>query len=79
LAGLLGRGRAAALEAIALARGCSTTELARALSCSAASASQHASVLRAAGLIVTRRTGGSVRHTVTPLGRALLGEASGPR
>jgi DNA-binding transcriptional ArsR family regulator len=78
MASLLGRGRAAALEAIALAQGCSSTELARALGSSAASASQHASVLRAAGLIVTRRTGGSVRHTITQLGRALLGEASRP-
>lgn len=79
LAGLLGRGRAAVLEAIALAQGCSTTELARALGFSAASASQHTAVLREAGLIVTRRTGGSVRHTITPLGRALLGEAPSPR
>ena len=39
---------------------------------SLAAASQHASVLRGAGLIVTRRQGGAVLHVLTPLGAELL-------
>jgi hypothetical protein len=35
-------------------------------------ASQHAAVLRDAGLIVTRRQGGCVLHFLTPVGVALL-------
>jgi DNA-binding transcriptional ArsR family regulator len=67
---LLGATRAAVLEAVG--DGCTTTELSRRARVSAASASQHASVLRGAGLISTSRTGGSVLHTLTPLGTALL-------
>jgi hypothetical protein len=33
---------------------------------------RHASVLRGAGLIVTRRQGGAVLHVLTPLGAELL-------
>ena len=39
---------------------------------SLASASQHAAVLREAGLVVTLRHGNAVLHTLTPLGAALL-------
>lgn len=70
LAALVGRTRAAALHAIA--DGCTTTELARCIGVSAAAASQHTAVLRDAGLISTRREGGTVWHTLTPLGVSLL-------
>jgi len=40
-----------------IADGCTTTELARRVGISLAAASQHASVLRGAGLIATRRQG----------------------
>lgn len=66
---LLGRTRAAVLQA---ADGAGTGDLARRLGVSAASASQHATVLRQAGLITSRRLGQTVRHTLTPLGQALL-------
>lgn len=67
---LVGRTRAAVLAAVAV--GCSTTELARRLGISPATASQHATVLRRAALITTRRDGKAVLHTTTPLGAALL-------
>lgn len=70
LIALLGRTRAAVLEAIA--DGCTTTELAGRAKTSMPSASQHAAVLRDAGLIVTRRDGKSVQHSLTPLGAALI-------
>jgi DNA-binding transcriptional ArsR family regulator len=74
LAALLGRTRAAALHAIA--DGCTTSELARLCGVSIAAASQHATVLRNAGLIITHRQGSSVLHVLTPLGADLL--APGP-
>ena len=70
LSGLLGTTRAAALETIA--QGCTTSELARRLGISPGGASQHASILREAGLVVSRRHRNTVRHTVTRLGRDLL-------
>lgn len=70
LADLLGQTRAAVLAA--LAGGSTTGELARKLSISPAGASQHATVLRRAGLILSTRRGNSVLHTLTPLGSALL-------
>ncbi len=70
LAALLGRTRAAVLEAAD--DGCTTGELARRLHISAAAASQHTTVLRNAGLLVSQRDRNSVLHTVTPLGRAVL-------
>ncbi|MFG2822307.1 ArsR/SmtB family transcription factor [Kitasatospora sp. NPDC048365] len=73
LAALLGRTRAAALDIVT--ESCSTTELARRLNVSAAAASQHATVLRNANLITTRRRGGAVLHTITPLGADLLSRA----
>jgi DNA-binding transcriptional ArsR family regulator len=74
LADLLGRTRAAVLGAVNGGR--STTELARAVGTSIASASQHAAVLRSAGLISTHRTGPSVCHWLTPLGESLLQASS---
>jgi len=70
LAALVGRTRAAALGNIA--DGCTTTELACRLEVSLAAASQHATVLRNAGLITTRRQGSAVLHMLTPLGVELL-------
>ncbi|SDK60420.1 ArsR/SmtB family transcription factor [Streptomyces indicus] len=67
---LLGRTRSAVLACID--GGCTTGELARRVGVSPASASQHASVLREAGLVSTVRDGSSVLHTLTPLGRRLL-------
>jgi DNA-binding transcriptional ArsR family regulator len=70
LESLLGHTRARALRVTA--EGCTTSELARRLSVTAAAASQHATVLRNTGLITTSRRGGSVLHLITPLGLALL-------
>ena len=70
LAALVGRNRAAVLQSIA--DGCTTTELARRAGISLAAASQHAAVLRGAGLIASRRQGGAVLHVLTPLGAELL-------
>ena len=70
LAALVGRNRAAVLRSIA--EGCSTTELADRVGISLAAASQHASVLRDAGLITTHRQGSAVLHLLTPLGAELL-------
>ena len=70
LAALIGRTRATVLREIAA--GCSTTVLATRCGISLAAASQHATVLRNAGLIATRREGSAVRHTLTALGEELL-------
>ncbi|MEV2244032.1 winged helix-turn-helix domain-containing protein [Streptomyces sp. NPDC049970] len=67
---LVGHTRSAVLRAID--NGCTTSELARRTGVSLASASQHACVLREAGLVRTLRHGSSVLHTLTPLGAALL-------
>lgn len=70
LAALVGETRAAALAIIS--DSCTTSELARRLGISPATASHHATVLRSAGLVMTRRAGSAVVHTVTPLGAQLL-------
>jgi DNA-binding transcriptional ArsR family regulator len=70
LAALMGRTRAVVLAEIAA--GCTTTGLASRCGISLAAASQHATVLRNAGLVVTRREGSAVRHTLTALGEELL-------
>lgn len=67
---LVGHTRSAVLSSIG--SGCTTSELARRAGVSMASASQHASVLREAGLVLTLRHGSSVLHTLTPLGGSLL-------
>ncbi|MFH8620363.1 ArsR/SmtB family transcription factor [Streptomyces vietnamensis] len=69
LAGVLGRTRAELLRALTSPR--TTTELARRLGVSNATASAHAGALRAAGLLTTTRTGRSVHHATTPLGTLL--------
>ena len=70
LGALLGSTRAAALAAIG--DGCSTTELARRVGVSAAAASQHATILRNAGLVVSHREGNTMLHSLTALGAAVL-------
>ncbi|MFD7661510.1 ArsR/SmtB family transcription factor [Streptomyces sp. NPDC059788] len=67
---LVGRTRSAILHGVG--GGCTTSELARRVDVSLASASQHATVLRDAGLVLTLRHGNAVLHTLTPLGAALL-------
>ncbi|WP_406065700.1 helix-turn-helix domain-containing protein [Streptomyces sp. NBC_01077] len=70
LAALLGRTRA---QVLALLRSpATTTALAERAALSLAAASQHAGVLRGAGLITTVRTGTSVLHSLTPLGHSVL-------
>lgn len=68
---LLGHTRAAVLGA--LRDPATTTALAERVGVAPATASQHATVLRNAGLVDTVRTGIAVLHSLTPLGRALLG------
>jgi DNA-binding transcriptional ArsR family regulator len=72
LAALLGPTRAGVLRALAEPRG--TTELAGVVGISPASASEHAKVLRDANLIETSRQGRAVRHSLTALGRTILGQ-----
>ncbi|MDT3398316.1 helix-turn-helix domain-containing protein [Streptomyces sp. B1866] len=67
---LVGHTRSAVLQMVG--GGCTTSELARRVGVSPASASQHATVLREAGLVHTLRRGSTVLHTLTPLGAALL-------
>jgi hypothetical protein len=70
LAVLLGGTRAAVL--LAAAGGDSTSDLAERLGVSVASASQHLTALRNAGLVSRRRRGRAVHHDLTPLGVQLL-------
>ncbi|MFG3423310.1 ArsR/SmtB family transcription factor [Micromonospora sp. NPDC048063] len=71
LVDLVGRTRAYALHSIGTAP-CTTGELAHRLAISAASASEHATVLRGAGLVSTVRQGRTVRHHLTALGEQML-------
>lgn len=77
LAALLGHSRAAVLEVIA--DGVTTGQLARRVGLSPASASEHAGVLRRAGLVATRRSGRFSHHTLTALGSELLLHAAASR
>jgi DNA-binding transcriptional ArsR family regulator len=72
LVALLGRTRAAVLLTIAERPYLNTTELATTLGTSPASASQHATVLREAGLVITRRRHGAAMHTLSSRGTSLL-------
>ncbi|TGB06987.1 helix-turn-helix transcriptional regulator [Streptomyces sp. MZ04] len=72
LANLVGCSRAAVLEAAGECRQSNTSQLARRAGLRLSSASEHLTVLRRAGLIVSSREGGSVLHEVTPLGAGLL-------
>ncbi len=72
---LLGATRAEALRL--LVRQHTTTDLAKALSVSAAAASMQARTLREAGLVVSQREGRAVWHWCTALGLDLLAHAAG--
>lgn len=71
---LLGRPKAQLLAL--LASPATTGELAGKLRVTPSAVSQHLTVLRAAALIRTERSGRTALHLITPLGRALLGSAA---
>lgn len=75
---LLGSTRAAVLCMIAEHPGCSTKELAALAGISPPSASEHATVLRRAGLVHTRRHRNVALHSATHLGIALLNARETP-
>ena len=79
LAALLGPTRAAILDTIGVRSTTTTIDLARQLTISAASASEHATVLRNAGLVTSQRDRNRMLHQPTPLGHALLSSLSGTR
>jgi DNA-binding transcriptional ArsR family regulator len=70
LTGLLGATRASVLAAAA--GGARTTDLSRRAGIPLSSASEHARVLRDAGLLRTQRRGSAVEHSLTDLGARLL-------
>ncbi|MGW5733150.1 MULTISPECIES: ArsR/SmtB family transcription factor [Streptomyces] len=72
LQALLGRTRATVLCTLAQASGYTTTELAAKAHISLASASEHAGVLRNAGLTTVTRQGKQALHAVSPAGLNLL-------
>ncbi|MFI1767674.1 winged helix-turn-helix domain-containing protein [Streptomyces sp. NPDC020800] len=74
---LLGHTRAAVLDAIAEHPGCNTKELAAFTGIAPASASEHATTLREAGLIGTVRYRNAALHSATALGIALLNIPNG--
>ncbi|MCC2277281.1 winged helix-turn-helix domain-containing protein [Streptomyces sp. ET3-23] len=76
LAALLGRTRAAVLCAIAAHPNSSTTQLAARTGIAPASASEHASVLRSAGLTAAVRHRNAMLHTPTSAGIGLLEAAA---
>jgi DNA-binding transcriptional ArsR family regulator len=76
LVALLGRTRATVLQAIADSTQVNTTELARTTGVSLASASQHATVLRDAGLVVTLRRNGAAVHRLSVRGANLIDPAT---
>ncbi|WP_460072768.1 winged helix-turn-helix domain-containing protein [Streptomyces sp. YKOK-I1] len=79
LAALLGRTRAVVLTTIAEHPGCSTRELAAFAGLAPSSASEHATVLRDAGLVTTVRLGNTALHNPSLLGLDLLNGGSPPR
>ncbi len=70
LAAVLGKGRASLLAAMAAPA--STSELARRTGITAGGVSQHLAALRAAGLVVTHRSGRAVLNARTVVAEALL-------
>jgi DNA-binding transcriptional ArsR family regulator len=77
LATLLGPTRAALLRALREPRG--TATLARIVGITPASAAEHVQVLSDAYLIETRRQTRTVRHSLTALGRAMIGQLAVPQ
>ncbi len=78
LTALLGRTRATVMSVIADHPGGTTTQLAEYARISLASASEHATILRNAGLTALLRDGKNARHTATPAGLALLSASANP-
>lgn len=76
-AALLGHSRAAVLTTVAERPGCTTKELATFTGLAPSSASEHATVLREAGLITTTRHRNTALHSPTQLGLGLLNKTSG--
>lgn len=72
---MLGRTRAAAVLRT-IEADCTTGGLAQRPGISLASASEHATQLREAGLITTHRDGRAVYHTLSPLGQSLIRRGS---
>ncbi|MDP4506519.1 winged helix-turn-helix domain-containing protein [Nonomuraea turcica] len=72
LASVLGRTRAAVLHSIAEHPACSTKELAARIGIAPASASEHTTSLREAGLVHTVRSRNTALHSPTALGAAFL-------
>lgn len=70
---LLGRTRGEILRRVGQPGRHTTTTVARDVGVSVSSSSEHLAVLRAAGLVTSHRSGGTVAHRVTPLGAELLG------
>ncbi|MEU1479945.1 winged helix-turn-helix domain-containing protein [Streptomyces sp. NPDC005760] len=77
VAALLGHTRATVLTLVAEHPGCSTRELAAFAGLAPSSASEHATVLREAGLITTTRFRNAALHSPTRLGIDLLNHAPG--
>ena len=77
LSSVLGTTRAAVLFAVIERPGCSTKELAHAVGIAPASASEHATLLREAGLIRTTRRGSAVSHNATSAAVELWETATG--
>jgi DNA-binding transcriptional ArsR family regulator len=78
LAAVLGRTRAAMLEAIADGGGCSAEQLARRLGVTLPAVAKHLRVLRDAGWVMAHRHGRAVFHTLTELGSQVLGSPASP-
>lgn len=78
LRALLGRTRARVLCVIAEHSGCTTTQLAAQARISAASASEHTTVLRNAGLTTLTREGKRALHSLSPAGQSLVNPCRGP-
>ncbi|MBE1491900.1 transcriptional regulator [Plantactinospora soyae] len=74
LARLLGGTRAAVLRRLGEPGRHTTTTLGRHSGISSSSASEHATALRAAGLVSSDRAGGAIVHRLTPLGVHLLAQ-----
>ncbi|MBL1288103.1 ArsR/SmtB family transcription factor [Streptomyces sp. NPDC057067] len=77
LSALLGPTRAAVLLIVAHQPDSTTNELAEGIGVSAATISHHTAVLRSSGLITTRRSGGSVHHSLAVPGEVLLSGGGG--
>ncbi|MES9604437.1 helix-turn-helix domain-containing protein [Actinomadura sp. NPDC000929] len=69
---VFGRTRAAVIRLVGADGELTTGTLAARLGVSAASASQHATALRGAGLLTSERRGKTVHHALTPLGERFL-------